>query len=140
MTEKPPAQPAKVEAEKRLTPAEHARRTGNVKPLAGLAINGDRRREQFSWQHAAAAQLHGWAEHEHHEGKPIELTAAEYEAALKAASEPVTREIDENGKPGRPLSAKELAELKGKKPTVTDYEPHPGALSKHAACANRKEA
>ncbi|HMI91568.1 MAG TPA: hypothetical protein VK509_09410, partial [Polyangiales bacterium] len=40
------------------------------------------------WKHAAAAALHGWAEHAHHEGKPMELSADDYAAALKAAEGP----------------------------------------------------
>lgn len=42
---------------------------------------------QFLALHEAAAVMHGWALHEHHEGKPLELTRADYEAALKAAGE-----------------------------------------------------
>lgn len=138
MTETTSAPPKAAPAEERLAPAEHAKQTGNVQPFHGLAVNGERATERFSWQHAAAAQLHGWAEHEHHEGGPILLTRAEYAAALKAASEPVTRVLDDKGRPAAALNAKALAELKGKKPTRTTYEPHEGALSKHAACA--KEA
>lgn len=64
------------------------------------------------WQHAAAAALHGWADHEHHEGKQILLTAEEYFQALVAASEPT-------GKRG-------------------DYVPHEPALSKHSGYVKAK--
>ncbi len=57
------------------------------------------------WQHAAAAALHGWAEHAHHAGAPMRLSAEDYFAALVAASEPDTQ---------------------------GNYRPHPGALSRHA--------
>lgn len=40
------------------------------------------------WQHKAAAALHGWSEHAHHEGAPIKLTADEYYGALVAATKP----------------------------------------------------
>jgi hypothetical protein len=44
------------------------------------------------WQFAAAEMLHGWREHAHHEGKPMALSRAAFEEALKAAVEP-TREL-----------------------------------------------
>ena len=34
------------------------------------------------WKHEAAAALHGWAAHRHHAGQPIQLTRADYEAAV----------------------------------------------------------
>jgi hypothetical protein len=37
------------------------------------------------WKHAVAEQLHGWGAHEHHAGKPLQLTEADYQAALAAA-------------------------------------------------------
>lgn len=58
------------------------------------------------WQHNAAAALHGWDKHAHHEGAPMQLTGDDYFYALVAASEPT-------GKAG-------------------DYVPHPAALSPHA--------
>lgn len=36
-------------------------------------------------RHACARQLHGWIEHEHHEGVSIQLTEAAYREALDAA-------------------------------------------------------
>jgi hypothetical protein len=44
--------------------------------------------ELFTWQHNAASALHGWREHEHHAGKPIQLTGKAYRNALRAAAEP----------------------------------------------------
>lgn len=38
-----------------------------------------------AWKHACAAAAHGWQEHAHHEGAPMQLTAADYKAALEAA-------------------------------------------------------
>jgi len=40
------------------------------------------------WKHSAAHALHGWELHEHHEGKPIQLTRADYDAAIAAACAP----------------------------------------------------
>lgn len=37
--------------------------------------------------HACAAQLHGWREHEHHQGEPIRLTEAAYREALAAGAQ-----------------------------------------------------
>lgn len=37
------------------------------------------------WKHDAAAALHSWARYAHDHNKPMELTRADYEAALKAA-------------------------------------------------------
>lgn len=34
--------------------------------------------------HSAAAVLHGWSEHQHHAGGPIEITEDAYRAAIKA--------------------------------------------------------
>ena len=114
------------------TPAAHAEALKAVKTIARSArVNGEPETFQlFHWQHAAAEALHGWKQHEHHEGKPIELSRGDYEAALVAASVPVTRAIGRDGKPtGEPLdSAKAAAEGV---PTITDYEPHKPALSSH---------
>jgi hypothetical protein len=40
----------------------------------------------MDWRHAAAAVLHGWAAHQHHAGSPIQLTEADYDAALAAVT------------------------------------------------------
>lgn len=99
----------------RLTPAELAELTGNVTAArAGIRLNGASPEPAYSWQHEAASQLHGWKQHEHDAGEPLRMTRDDYEAALKAASEPVTR----NGR--------------------TDYEPHRAALSQYAPAAKDK--
>jgi hypothetical protein len=77
---------------------------------APVAAHAARLPNADAWKHAAAAALHGWGEHAHHEGKSMELSADDYAAALKAVEGP--------GPSG-------------------DYEPHKAALSKHAAIANR---
>jgi len=63
-----------------------------------------------AWKHAAAAAMHGWAEHAHHAGAAFRCSSEDYAAALKAAEAP--------GKSGR-------------------YEPHKPALSEHGARAKR---
>ena len=40
------------------------------------------------WRHAAAAVLHGWAEHKHHQNGAMRLTEGEYDKALKAMDSP----------------------------------------------------
>lgn len=49
------------------------------------------RRHPERWKHSAAEALHGWTVEEHHAGKALQLTRADYEAALKAASQPLPR-------------------------------------------------
>jgi hypothetical protein len=114
------------------TPEEHAKALGGVKTVQRSAVvnNEPASFELFHQFHNGAAALHGWREHEHHEGKPIQLSADDYKAALKAASAPVTRALDKDGKPtGDPIDSLEAAQ-KGI-PTITDYEPHAAALSPH---------
>lgn len=65
------------------------------------------------WRHGAAAALHGWLEHAHHELEPMLLSQSDYEAALTAASE--------------------FAE------GTQSYAPHPAALSPHAAYAQAQK-
>jgi hypothetical protein len=79
------------------TPDEWARTLGYV------IVPSKRRggRAGFTSEHRAAEILHGWIEHAHHAAAAIELTQADYEAAIDAAV---------NSSPARP---------------------HPGALSKH---------
>lgn len=128
------------------SPHEHAKALGSfgkreARPgsVALTSVNGQSlSTDRYSWQHNAAAALHGWLEHEHHEAKPIELSAEDYKAALLAASAPVTRIVGKDGKPGEKTNSHEAAE-KGI-PTVTDYEPHAPALSRHAAHAKKAAA
>lgn len=63
-----------------------------------------------SWKHAAAANLHGWTAHAYHQGEPLQLSRADYDAALTAA---VT-----------------LVPVEGAEGVMT-YAPHPAALSPH---------
>lgn len=56
----------------------------------------------FSALHAAAAQLHGWAAHEHHGKEPFTLTIDQYKAALDAAGK--------GGAPHAPACSEHLPE------------------------------
>jgi len=114
------------------TPEEHAKALGGVKTVQRAArVNGEPATfDLFHPFHNGAAALHGWAEHAHHEGKPIQLSGDDYKAALKAASAPITRALDKDGKPtGEPVDSLEAANAGI--PTITDYEPHKPALSPH---------
>jgi hypothetical protein len=88
------------------SPHSHAEALGHLLAGNGPRFSNEPNGADYDWQHRAAAQLHGWIEHEHHEGKPLELSESDYCAALKAASN--------TNKSG-------------------DYEPHVKALSRHAA-------
>lgn len=87
---------ATVEADVRqdeplLSPDEHAK---NEKQFVGVftryARIGDQSPTvtQYTWQHNAAAALHGWDAHAHHAGEPIRMTAKAYRNALRAAAAP----------------------------------------------------
>lgn len=98
VSEKPAAKAAVAPA-KKLTPAQHAKALGLVEerqqavaivmksprgapaPVPGKVL-------AYDWRHNCAAKLHGWAEHKHHAGADIELSAEDYAAALKAVEEP----------------------------------------------------
>lgn len=116
----PPSAPTPDQASARaqFTPDELAAMTGNVGVARDSIAFGEgarpKPRPAYSWQHAAAAQLHGWGLHEHHAGAPILLSQADYEAALKAAEAPVTLPAD------------------GNRQAITVYVPHAPALSPHA--------
>jgi hypothetical protein len=140
MGEKPtvPAEQAAPKNEELRTPHAHAVAIGafrdrKLAPGAVVATIGGGAPSlgEYSMQHAAAEALHGWKEHAHHEGKPIEISVDDYKRALLAAWKPVTRPVLKDGKLGDPIDSHEAAE-KGIA-TVTDYEPHKPALSKHAA-------
>lgn len=77
------------------TPEELAKLTGNVKALPEEARIGGAPgvTQLFSWQHAAAAQLHGWNAHALHTADPFKLARSDYEKALEAACAP-----DETGR------------------------------------------
>jgi len=121
---------------------------------------------EYSWQHQAAAALHGWVEHEHHEAKPVDLSLDDYKKALLAASSPVVRAANDTNvaitvkaeKDGEKPRDVRVAANKGEVidlrklgiitedlankgvPFTADYEPHAPALSKHAAHAKNAEA
>ncbi len=118
-------------AKGKASPLDHAKLLGlhRAEPKFATVSGETTTLEVFSPQHMAAAALHGWDKHTHHEGKPIELSADDYKAALHAAYNPVTRIVDKDGKPGAVTDSHEAA-AKGI-PTVTDYEPHAAALSPH---------
>lgn len=115
------------------SPLDHAKARKQVRPGVRrfARVNGEPATfDDFSPQHAAASALHGWVEHAHHEGKPIELADDDYAAALAAAFKPVTRALDKSGKPtGEPVDSHKAAA--DGIPTFTDYEPHKPALSPH---------
>lgn len=173
----PPAAPAKVrapDAATKATPHEHAKALGSYKErqlgkgeVAVTAVNGKAvELGRYSFQHASAVALHGWAEHEHHEAKPIDLSLDDYKKALLAASAPVVRAaVDfedvelvikgEDKKPDRKVrvTAKkgDVIDLRKLEITtedlankglsfVADYEPHAPALSKHAAHVKNADA
>jgi len=106
-----PAAPAAKQGDGKRTPEEWAPTFGQVRPKTFeetiTMVNGKPFDfvGQFLWQHEAAVVLHGWKLHAHHAGEPFRLSKADYEAALKAASE-----TNEKG----------------------EYTPHPAALSPHA--------
>lgn len=101
-----------------LTPEELAELTGNATvERAAFAFGGQPRAATvYSWQHEAAAQLHGWKDHAHHANEPFRMTRLDYEAALKAAADPVQDE----------------------RTGVTDYQPHRAAMSQHAPAAKKE--
>jgi hypothetical protein len=156
-------------------PRDHAKAIGAHKhrelrkgEVAVTSVNGQAvDMGVFSWQHNAAAALHGWAENEHHEGKPVELSLDDYKKALLAASAPVVRatvdvdrdvivKTEKDGKTETKtvrVTAKAGDVIDTRKLGVTtedlamagvshaaDYEPHAPALSKHAAHVKNAEA
>lgn len=83
----------KPKAEPTAAPLEHAFATGNARLIQGVVAfgrPGERptpgQELEVTWQHAAAEQLHHWKDHAHHDGQPIQLTRADYLAALAAAA------------------------------------------------------
>ncbi len=51
----------------------------------GRVVDGVRRPHVDRWKHEAAAALHGWAAHAHHQACEMELTAEDYASAVEAA-------------------------------------------------------
>lgn len=77
-----------------------------------------------SVEYEVAKKLHGWELHEHHAGEPMQLTKADFEAALKATHPECEYEKDDKG-------AKKLDRFNN--PIVKKYAgnpvPHPPAAS-----------
>jgi hypothetical protein len=87
-----------------------------------------------SAEYHVAKAMHGWGEHEFHEGTPMLLTRADFEAALAASHPPdVYVTADGKGTTTDPEKAKRDA---WKNPVLDpksngNPKPHPAALSKH---------
>lgn len=84
----PPPPAAVVEVEKK-SPREWAIALGHG-PSGKPQLRDEGTRQMLSGLKGSEAYeiakvLHGWQFHEDHEGKPIQLTRADFEAALKAA-------------------------------------------------------
>jgi hypothetical protein len=89
VTEPPPASPAPpvppdaptpaAAAPSTRTPEEWARIKGLFLPAATSY-----KIAHFDWKHAAAEAAHGWADHAHHAGAPMQLSEADYDAAIAA--------------------------------------------------------
>ena len=95
-----------------MSPRDHALATGNGPKKRINAWTGPGfSRPMGSVEHEVAKTLHGWDEHEHETGSPIQLSRADYLAAL-AATHPEDKVVD--GK---------VVELAG------NPKPHPAALS-----------
>ena len=71
-----------------LTPEEWAKRLGKVGRDPGLSVNKRARPAPFSWDHAAADQVHGWSEHTQHSADPLKISRDAYQGALAAAAKP----------------------------------------------------
>jgi hypothetical protein len=58
--------------------------------------------------HAAASALHGWKEHEHDTGEPMQLTEGEYQSALECAAhrDPYTGKYEPSSSALAPIKAK----------------------------------
>jgi hypothetical protein len=154
------------------SPLEHAKAIGahkarELRPgeVAVHSVNGQPvDMTVSSWQHNAAAALHGWNEHEHHEAEPLKLSLDDYKKALLAASAPAIRAVADVSKSitvkpekgdARTVSVSAGAGdvIDTRKLGITTYdlanagisftaaeEPHPAALSKHAAHVKNAEA
>ena len=72
----------------KLTPEELATVTGNTVNLRPtVTVSGTIfRAVKPNAVHQGAAQLHGWAAHEHHGDGPLKLTITDYQRALEAAA------------------------------------------------------
>lgn len=77
----PPAPKAELRS-----PDEWARAKGQWIEFKGVVDPELGNGSHYTWQHACAAVMHGWREHEHQAGAPIQITEADYLAALDAAA------------------------------------------------------
>ncbi len=125
----PPAATASPSETK--TPKEWAMLTGNG-PSTEKRKNAWKgpgfSRPHGSVEHEAAELLHGWGDHKHETGAPIQLTRADYEAAL-AATHPEDEYELTAGPEGKPVpKADEFGNPVIKKHAGNPV-PHPAALS-----------
>jgi hypothetical protein len=131
----PVVQPQEQESEEPKAPPtvhDHAAATGNLAKTAPAFSFGEQR-QRYSWQHEAAAQLHGWKAHEQATVDKLHISREDYESALKAALEPVARLRNDDGTFSEPLTAQQVKALKDTSKLVSRYEPHRAALSEFAA-------
>ena len=85
MAEQSKASKPEAQAEVR-SPQEWARAKGQFIEFKGVADPELGTGSHYTWQHACAAVMHGWREHEHQAGAPIQITEVDYLAALDAAA------------------------------------------------------
>lgn len=85
-TEEPKEDPAAPDG--RRTPEGWAKKLGKLGKAPGIEINKKPVPAAFSWDHAAADQIHGWSMHGQHSAEAFVLTQGDYEAALLAAAKP----------------------------------------------------
>jgi hypothetical protein len=87
-TQSPETEHDEPKAELRKSPLEWAEALGLVRHLRTAPTSHDSK-DIPHWSHAAAEALHGWRAHEHHNGGvPMQLTEADYRAALAAVDGP----------------------------------------------------
>jgi hypothetical protein len=86
------AVPAPAQGEPKAPPTlhDHAVATGNVATSTPAFTFGSSR-QRYSWQHEAAAQLHGWNAHGQHSAEPLIISREDYDAALQAAQSDALR-------------------------------------------------
>jgi hypothetical protein len=124
--------PAALEVKKR-TPAEWAKLAFPMQRKGGTDAAPRFVSHPNFWQHKAAAALHGWADHEHHAGAPIQLTGDDYYAALVAASEPKPQKVVEK-------AIRDGKEVDVERALPAQYVPHFPALSPHGHLAKQFKA
>jgi hypothetical protein len=129
---KPPE--AKASEEQRMSPREHALATGNgPKPGQSEWTGPGFSRVMGSVQHETAKILHGWDDHEHETGTPMQLTRGEYLAALKATHPEDEYELDEKGTPktdrfGNPIIKTYGGNAQPHKPALSEFKGKRGTL------------